>query len=365
MRILFVTPTGGLTGSEMMLWYLLRQLAAQGHEVAFFSMQRGKLHQQAANVPFQTVFYGQKRGFVPDFYAGVYKKVFNKLPVEEALINFHRQFKPDFWYLNTITLPHVAELARSLGVPYVVHFHELLSSLDEQPAPVFDRMLSGASRLIGCSESVCQRIRQLGYDNVNLLYSCIDTERIQVNTKLALRAELGILPDAFIWLMSGTVSLRKGFDLVPDIVEHLPPNVCFLWVGKDKNSALTTYVRQRSQRENLPIKLLAEQGDLYYDYLNVCDGFVLTSREDPFPLVMIEAAALGKPIAAFNSGGVSEFLQPGMGTVVNSFWPADLAAAMTAIMTGQTAVLPETSRKRASEFNAKRLVDDWLEIFVQ
>ncbi|MBC8152307.1 MAG: glycosyltransferase family 4 protein, partial [Bacteroidetes bacterium] len=243
MRILFITPTGGLTGSEMMLWYLLRQLSTRGYEVGFFSMQRGRLHQLAGDVSFKTAFFNQKRGFIPDFYEGLYKKAFAKLPAEEALLRFHDEFKPDLWYLNTITMPQTAVMARSLNIPYVVHFHELLSSLDEHPAASFGQMLTGASRLIGCSEKVCQRIRQMGHQNVSLLYSCIDTDRIQVNHNLNLRAQLNIPQDAFIWLMSGTASLRKGFDLIPDIVEHLPPNTYFLWLGKDKNSALTAYVR--------------------------------------------------------------------------------------------------------------------------
>jgi glycosyltransferase involved in cell wall biosynthesis len=38
--------------------------------------------------------------------------------------------------------------------------------------------------------------------------------------------------------------------------------------------------------------------------------FVLTSREDPFPLACLEAAVLGKPVLCFDAGGMSEFLEP-------------------------------------------------------
>jgi glycosyltransferase involved in cell wall biosynthesis len=45
--------------------------------------------------------------------------------------------------------------------------------------------------------------------------------------------------------------------------------------------------------------------------------FVLTSREDPFPLVCLEAASLGKPIICFDqSGGMPEFVSNGCGYVV-------------------------------------------------
>ncbi len=47
------------------------------------------------------------------------------------------------------------------------------------------------------------------------------------------------------------------------------------------------------------------------------DLFLLTSREDPFPLVMLEAAALGLPIVCFDAtGGAPSFVEDDAGAVV-------------------------------------------------
>jgi len=47
------------------------------------------------------------------------------------------------------------------------------------------------------------------------------------------------------------------------------------------------------------------------------DIFALTSREDPFPLVMLEAAAMEVPMICFGkSGGGPEFAAGGAGIVV-------------------------------------------------
>ena len=43
------------------------------------------------------------------------------------------------------------------------------------------------------------------------------------------------------------------------------------------------------------------------DLFSVLDVFLVTSREDPYPLVMLEAAALGVPIVSFANGGSVEF----------------------------------------------------------
>ena len=55
----------------------------------------------------------------------------------------------------------------------------------------------------------------------------------------------------------------------------------------------------------------------HLDYMATFDIFCLASREDPFPLVMLESAALGKPVICFDeSGGAPEFVENDCGFVV-------------------------------------------------
>jgi glycosyltransferase involved in cell wall biosynthesis len=52
-------------------------------------------------------------------------------------------------------------------------------------------------------------------------------------------------------------------------------------------------------------------------YFSLFDAFLLTSREDPFPLVCLEAAALATPIVCFeDAGGMPEFVGEDAGFVV-------------------------------------------------
>jgi glycosyltransferase involved in cell wall biosynthesis len=53
------------------------------------------------------------------------------------------------------------------------------------------------------------------------------------------------------------------------------------------------------------------------DYYDAMDAFALTSREDPFPLVMLEAAVHGVPTVCFDgAGGGPEFVAGGIGAAV-------------------------------------------------
>lgn len=364
MRILFITPYGGYTGSEILIWQLMQELSRRGKSVAWFSRHRGALATHEAEVTFPAQFYPQRTSFLQSIYEGIYVKAVGSSPVDKALLRYHKQFKPDLWYLNTATMPGVAALARKLGIPYVVHFQELTSTFDEHRSEPFLAMLQGAQTLIGCSAIVRKRIEQISLRETELLHSFVDYSRLQVRQPAdVIRQQIGVPDGAFVWIMSGTESLRKGYDLIPDLLTELPDNAYVLWLGKPRDTALRTYVERRVKHENLRYIALGEHADDYYDYLNVADGFVLTSREDPHPVVMIEAAALGKPIAAFNSGGVAEFVQPGMGGVVDSFNPVDLARLMRAIMSGTLPVSAEVSKTHASNFTVSQRADDFCRIF--
>jgi glycosyltransferase involved in cell wall biosynthesis len=62
------------------------------------------------------------------------------------------------------------------------------------------------------------------------------------------------------------------------------------------------------------------------DYMQSAECYILTSREDPFPLVMLEAASTSLPIVGFkNSGGFDEFADEG-GAVGVPYLDLDLMA---------------------------------------
>jgi glycosyltransferase involved in cell wall biosynthesis len=54
------------------------------------------------------------------------------------------------------------------------------------------------------------------------------------------------------------------------------------------------------------------------EIINASDVFLVSSREDPFPLVVLEAALSEKPILGFkNTGGADEFIDETCGSKVD------------------------------------------------
>lgn len=358
-KILFITPLASRTGSEMMLLYIVQRLDRSKYEIAVASYADGELLNEMP----------------PDVRVYKVPGTFNKLdrinyflgrhPIVTALKKIQREFGADFWYLNTIVLPKAGETAVELGVPFVVHFHEMPLSYVYVNRTEFELLIHKSVQQIGCSEATCQGIREAGGKNVSLVYSFIDwKERPKDLRQVAeLKKKFGIKEDHFTWIMSGVPSERKGFDLFPEIADKLDDEkVHLMWVGGGApDDGYMSWVTNRinSSTSKTKIHLAGRQKELYDQFLHLADGFVLTSRQDPFPLVMIEAATLGKPIVSFPSGGVVELVGEGMGAVTEDFSVRQLVTEMRKVMSGETPCLPEQSRARVNQYSIDRGMEMW------
>ena len=105
---------------------------------------------------------------------------------------------------------------------------------------------------------------------------------------------------------------------------------------------------------------MGARSDDYYDHLNAADGFVLTSAKESFSLVSVEAAYLGKPVVAFDCGGVREIVSEGMGTIVGSWNVSDLVREMSKVMNGETRFDSLVARERVKEFFVGTQGERWL-----
>ena len=360
-RILFFTPYATRTGSEMMLLYILQHIDRSCFEVGVVSFADGELLKEIP-ADIQIFIIPRKFSFLQKI-----KYHLGANPVLTGIRNVSKAFKADIWYLNTIMMPETLQIAREQGVKLITHFHELPLTYAYLSGADFKNIVDYSDVLIGCSGVTCTAIKNAGGKKVELLYSFINSEKIETSSAASaeIRKNLGIPKDSFVWILSGVTSERKGFDFLPDITEALnDPNVHLVWVGDQLDDGLVYYTLEscRNMTSGTKIHFPGKQTEQYYNYLNMGDGFLLTSRQDPFPLVMIEAAYLGKPIVSFPSGGVAEFVEEGMGVVTEDLSVKQMVAAMRDVMSGRVVTDPAKSHKRAARFNVENGYQDWLRI---
>jgi glycosyltransferase involved in cell wall biosynthesis len=97
-------------------------------------------------------------------------------------------------------------------------------------------------------------------------------------------------------------------------------NFYFVWVGGKSPHSDMEYNLIMHDFERLGVKekvIFTGLQENPQKFFAAMDLFALTSREDPFPLVCLEAAALEKPIICFeNAGGATEFVENDCGFVV-------------------------------------------------
>ena len=107
----------------------------------------------------------------------------------------------------------------------------------------------------------------------------------------------------------GSLNHRKGFDLLLGVFSHLKENKIKLWIigdGPEKKNL-------ENQKAKLALKNIEFSGQKEnpYHYLKQADLFVLPSRYEGFPNVLLEAGACGTYALANDCpGGIREIIEP-------------------------------------------------------
>lgn len=360
-KILFITPSFSRGGSEIYLYQLLKNIDKNKFEVFLFSDFPGELTKTKQD--YNLDYYNVKVGSLKYYILRVLKKIFKYNYKYRQIAKINQKFKPDIWYLNTSVLQEYVSFAQKLNIPYIVHFHELISVFDGISGNDFSLMINNAKAIIACSKSVKTMIENIRTSNVFVQYEHIEIPD-NATVKMDFKKKYNIPEDSFIWLMSGQKCYRKGYDLVPQICNFIKFSKSYLiWLGGSRDFAINQWVAPNKIDNLIEPGML--KGDEYLSVFNSSDGFVLTSREDPFPLVMIEAASHGLPIIAFNSGGVNEFVEDGMGAIIPNFDIDMLCLAMQEVMDGKKLFDKQKSINRAISFDVRVKAKDWEKLIEQ
>jgi glycosyltransferase involved in cell wall biosynthesis len=353
MRILFFMLMGKRTGSEVALYNLICHAAGEGFEMAVACSEEGELLKQLpASVP---VFVYEKWGWAQRAYAGVYRRLLDE--ENSFTISIHRKFKPDLWYINTVTQAALVRQAKKHHIPCVLHTHELeqmLAPLNESDTTT---MVSYPRLVIASSEAAADVFRLLGRrDHLGVCYATINPARIKWSPERSkeIRRSLGIADETFVWATVANFDPNKNpvrFVEVAGEVLRQGSDAHFLWIGGGQ-SGYSLYVKVKASELGIAgkVSFTGARAEDYYDWLNAADGLLVTSYKESFSIASVEAAYLGKPVVSFDCRGVREIVREGMGIVIDSWNDADLVRAMLAVMKGEIHFDARLSAERVREF---------------
>jgi len=281
--------------------YLLRM--PEQFEVRVVSRHEGSAHKMFASQ-------------LPMIYPA---SAYPQLPMYERARRVLADWLPDLVYANGAESYEYCVAATALGIPSIHHVHELEGGFNSLVHTHDFSVKEGRSLFKECADLFicpCQEtedllLRRYGVEGskIQIVHEFIDPDHVRQEARSGHAAFRSAGP---MVVGCGTASWRKGVDLFLRTAAKMP-DVFFVWIGEfsDPDVRIGALANVRFVGELLnPFPQMAA-GDVFF----------LPSREDPFPLVALEAMALGLPVVAWRKGGGIHAAIQGCGTAVDEPTP--------------------------------------------
>lgn len=206
------------------------------------------------------------------------------------------------------------------------------------------------------------------------IWNGIEVTRVRaVRDPASVRHDLGARPGASVLCNVANIGYRKGHDVLIEALARLQSSdqlQCWIAGSFEHEPAMVEAVRAAIADYGLgeTVKLLGRRRDVP-DLLHAADIFVLSSRQEGFPITILEAMAAGKPIVATDVGGCAEAVVHGeTGLIVPPEDPPGLAEAIASLLADpdRARAMGEAGRRRVErEFTVDRMVEQHLALYEQ
>ncbi len=372
-KVLFISHDANRAGSQLLLLQLIKLLGGQGVSSHLLLCDGGDLEDEFKAATSVTLLQNPPKSAIVSLLSkGVDKLPFSHRQPSQSSAKIPKRVEADLSHMN-IGMVFVNSVANAEfyqtqltflhHLPVVVFAHELEMSVGIYTAPESLKFLLGkCDHLIAVSRAVADfYVRDYAYptDQVST-FTLINSGEI-LDKLAAVEANythpaLPIEPNAILIGGCGNAEWRKGNDIfnliARQVIERLPTYpIYFVWVGAGPMHTFYELIRFDIERFGLSRQIiLIPPTPEALNIMSRFDIFLLSSREDPYPLVVLEAALLQKPIVCFeNAGGAPELVEQDAGTVVGYL---DVAAAAEAIIT----LIDDPALRRKKGQNAHKKV---------
>ena len=321
LRVLLVTHEASLTGAPRIALLAAGALLDEGHQVSILSRRPG---------PMEPDFRARGSFSVEPLHR--VRRRLRQIPglrwlawIADTVLAFVSiaRSRPGLVYLNSTASLIYLRPALWLRRPVIVHSHESAAvSAGFVGSAKAGRLLRQA-RLGACSPSARTDLAATAgvpVSAVELVLSVPDSDRVLQSARTG-RCMFDVVPGEIVIGCCGSVEHRKGADLWLEVEQKVRAEIPgvrlrFVWIG----------AVDASFEGVAPDRFIGPAAQPYAS-MSRFDIATLPSRDDPFPLVVMEAMLLGKPVVAFDVGGVAEQIGNG-GVVVRAGDVAAFAAAI-------------------------------------
>jgi len=283
-KILMVVPTLGSGGAERVMLNLLNHLDRDVFEPILYlqKIEGGYLTSVADDV--EIISAGDRSGFARLFF----------------LRREIRRHRPQIVFI--MMLPIVALAVRLSGTGAVTILRETNCTPNPHAGQSAAIRWLNRTGFRSCKAWIASTLQMTKYlraqykidsNKIKVIHNPVDVEKIR---KLSAES-VDFSDDEFNLVAVGSLTRQKGFDLLIDAVatlEHIPWRLRILGVGEDE-LALQQLAADRGIADR--VEFLGFKANPYA-YLAHSDLFVLSSRWEGMPNVLLEAMACGVPVLA-------------------------------------------------------------------
>ena len=215
---------------------------------------------------------------------------------------------------NTTVTGDILKNLADAGFTCISMIHEMKNTIRELECEnELKSIINHAQNVVFPSKYVSDSISEIipiPENKAIILPQGIYKKEVAVKSSKECRSEIinrfNLPKDCSIVLNVGFVDHRKGVDLFAKCATHVCSeltNCIFLWVGASMGGTVESALEIVKGTAAEGKVVFAGLCDEMYPFYLACDMFLLTSREDPFPSVVMEAMSYSKPVVAFDGGG--------------------------------------------------------------
>ena len=333
-KVLFIGHEASLSGAPLLLLNILNVVKHDPEIGIRIVLKRGGvLVNQFKNIGPTIQIKSDNYRKSTNFLYQLFDIVFSKFNFLKAA---YWSLKADVIFNNTITNGRILYHLSKFKTPVITYVHEL-----KDVAKIFEKENDTIytihhTDLFCCPSNAVSLFLTEEYkvpENKKIIfpyyfpfdqYRHLITDENKINLKNSYAEKYSIDANT-IWIVCmGKISYRKGYDIFINIAEIChrknPGKFSFIWIGDAENKVIEDELQQvglQLKEHNIHFVGMMPHS---YDSLLPFDIFLLSSREDPYPLVVLEAAFQKVPTIFFKeAGGIQVFVGDDAGWCMPDF----------------------------------------------
>jgi glycosyltransferase involved in cell wall biosynthesis len=373
LRIAILDHNPEIGGAEASILTLLRKIDhSQFHVTVMLpssgsfleELQKIRIHTNVIPLPMKLIRL--KRGDILRSFIFIIANLFRIQFFLMKLCHHLGRDKFDLVLTNTVKAHLYGSIAAYFcSIPLVWRFHDVLSPGDFSPLLIKFIALFGKvfpERILAVSNITRDHLVKNGVKNsrVQVIFNGIDHERLEIETTKNIRNELKLENGTRLVGCIGRIIPQKGQKslllAIPEVIRRYPETF-FLIIGdvflKEEGYKKELLEIIKKNRIEDRVKFTGFRMDIG-DIMKSLDILVFPSiAPESFGLSILEAMAIGKPVVASNTGGVSEIIEDGItGMLIEPNHPEQIADRIIRLFSDQE--MYDTIAQNAKEVANKR-----------